>query len=206
MEEKKFLYADRIAQFKKINRFLAVGILVFCVVTIAIVTGSCINGYRSWTYFGVLLALMIALNVTDFVLLKKSRDGRINRYIAFAGMMILTFFIVWAYNSDYMRFMALIPFIGTIMYYDTKFSALAAVSVTGINFVTMFIRVYIMKQFTGGDGEKKKAMGFEITPAMMKMLGGFTVLRAMNMAGSANVTVTKEQLLALNEQLNKIKK
>ena len=64
----------------------------------------------------------------------------------------------------------------------------------------------VLKQFTGGDGEKKKAMGFEITPAMMKMLGGFTVLRAMNMAGSANVTVTKEQLLALNEQLNKIKK
>ena len=155
MEEKKFLYADRIAQFKKINRFLAVGILVFCVVTIAIVTGSCINGYRSWTYFGVLLALMIALNVIDFVLLKKSRDGKINRYIAFAGMMILTFFIVWAYNSDYMRFMALIPFIGTIMYYDTKFSALAAISVTGINFITMFIRVYIMKQFTGGDATNK---------------------------------------------------
>ncbi len=64
----------------------------------------------------------------------------------------------------------------------------------------------IMKQFMGGNGEKKKVMGFELTPAMMKMVGGFTVLRAMNMAGSANINVTKEQLLALNEQLNKIKK
>ena len=65
----------------------------------------------------------------------------------------------------------------------------------------------LMKQFFGGDGEeKKKAAGFEISPAMMKMLGGFTVLRAMSMAGSANITVTKEQLLALNEALNKIKK
>ena len=64
----------------------------------------------------------------------------------------------------------------------------------------------LMKQFMGGSGEKKKMAGFEVSPAMMKMLGGFTVLRAMNMAGSANVTVTKEQLLALNEQLNKIKK
>jgi hypothetical protein len=49
-------------------------------------------------------------------------------------------------------------------------------------------------------------MGFEMSPAMMKMLGGFTVLRAMNMAGSANITITKEQLLALNAELNKIKK
>ena len=68
----------------------------------------------------------------------------------------------------------------------------------------------LMKQFFSGSeengGKKKKVMGFELTPAMMKMIGGFTVLRAMNMAGSANITVTKEQLLALNEQLNKIKK
>jgi len=64
----------------------------------------------------------------------------------------------------------------------------------------------IMKQFMGGNGEKKKVMGFELTPAMMKMVGGFTVLRAMNMAGSANINVTKEQLLNLNEKLNKIKK
>ena len=65
----------------------------------------------------------------------------------------------------------------------------------------------LMKQFMGGtDGKKKKVMGFELSPAMMKMLGGFTVLRAMNMAGSANITVTKEQLLALNAELNKIKK
>ena len=58
----------------------------------------------------------------------------------------------------------------------------------------------------GADGKKKKVMGFEMTPAMMKMIGGFTVLRAMNMAGAANITVTKEQLLALNAELNKIKK
>ena len=65
----------------------------------------------------------------------------------------------------------------------------------------------LMKQFMGGDGEgKKKMAGFEVSPAMMKMLGGFTVLRAMNMAGAANVTITKEQLLALNDALNKIKK
>ncbi|MBE5951299.1 MAG: hypothetical protein E7260_06835 [Lachnospiraceae bacterium] len=155
MNEKKYLYADRLEQIKKINRFLAIGILVFCVVTIAIVTGSCINGYRTWTYWGVLFALMLGLNVTDFVLLKKSKEGKINRYIAFAGMMIITFLIVWSYNSDYMRFMALIPFVGTIMYYDVKFSAMAAISVTAINFVTMFIRVYLMKQFTGGDATNK---------------------------------------------------
>ncbi len=65
----------------------------------------------------------------------------------------------------------------------------------------------MMKQFTGGgEGGDNKVMGFKVTPAMMKMIGGFTVLRALGMAGTANVTITKEQMLALNAELNKIKK
>ena len=56
----------------------------------------------------------------------------------------------------------------------------------------------------GKDGGAK-AMGFELTPDMMQMMGGFTVLRLTSMLGMANIHLTKEQLLDLNAQLNKIK-
>ena len=56
----------------------------------------------------------------------------------------------------------------------------------------------------GKDGGAK-AMGFEMTPDMMQMLGGFTVLRLTGMLSMANIHMTKEQLLDLNAQLNKIK-
>ena len=60
------------------------------------------------------------------------------------------------------------------------------------------------KKDGGGDG---KVMGFEMTPDMMTMMNGFTVLRLITMAGGMmNVKFTKEQLLDLNAQLNKIKK
>ncbi len=59
----------------------------------------------------------------------------------------------------------------------------------------------IMKQMAGG-----KPGGFEMSEGMMQMMGGFTVLRLTNLMGAANVSFTKEQLLELNEQLNKIKK
>ncbi len=59
----------------------------------------------------------------------------------------------------------------------------------------------MMKQMSGG-----KPGGFEMSEGMMQMMGGFTVLRLTNLMGAANVTFTKEQLLELNEQLNKIKK
>ncbi len=41
---------------------------------------------------------------------------------------------------------------------------------------------------------------------LMKMMGGFTVLRLTKLMGAANMSATKEQLLGLNAQLNKIKK
>ena len=65
----------------------------------------------------------------------------------------------------------------------------------------------MMKQMmaSGGEGSMMGA-GFEMTPALMQMMGGFTVVRLMSLMGAANVKVTKEQLLGLNAMLNKIKK
>ena len=56
-------------------------------------------------------------------------------------------------------------------------------------------------------GEKGKVMGgFEMNDGMMSMLGGFTVLRIAGMLGTMNINLTKEELLDMNAQLNKIKK
>ena len=66
----------------------------------------------------------------------------------------------------------------------------------------------LVKKLMGG--KKKggmKAAGFEVGPEMMAMMGGFTVLRLFTlMGGMMDVGFTKEQLLALNKKLNKIKK
>ena len=63
------------------------------------------------------------------------------------------------------------------------------------------------KMSAGGDGKKKDAMGgFELSEDMMKMMGGFTVLRLTSMVGMMNINFTKEELLKLNRQLNRIRK
>ncbi len=66
----------------------------------------------------------------------------------------------------------------------------------------------LMGKMLGGNkkGEKAKPMGFEMTPEMMSMMGGFTVLRLLTMAGGMmDAKFTKEDLLALNAKLLKIK-
>jgi beta-galactosidase len=67
----------------------------------------------------------------------------------------------------------------------------------------------VAKKMLGGvkKGGKVKAAGFEVGPEMMSMMGGFTVLRLFTMMGGmANVKFTKEELLAMNKKLNRIKK
>ena len=60
-----------------------------------------------------------------------------------------------------------------------------------------------------GKSEKKEG-GFDIDMSagggLMQMMGGFTVLRLTSMVGMANISFTKEELLKLNKQLNKIRK
>ena len=49
-------------------------------------------------------------------------------------------------------------------------------------------------------------MGFEVTPEMMSMMGGFTVLRLLTMAGGMmDAKFTKEDLLKLNKKLSHIR-
>ena len=58
--------------------------------------------------------------------------------------------------------------------------------------------------------EEKKSGGFEVDlkadGGLMQMMGGFTLLRLSSMMGMMNVNFTKEELLKLNKQLNRIKK
>jgi beta-galactosidase len=54
--------------------------------------------------------------------------------------------------------------------------------------------------------KKKKSSNPEISAGLMDMISSFTVLRFCSMLGMRNVTFTKEELLAMNAKLNKIKK
>ncbi len=54
--------------------------------------------------------------------------------------------------------------------------------------------------------EKKKKSKANMDGGVMKMIGGFSVLRFTGMLGMRNISFTKEELLKMNHKLNKIKK
>ena len=70
----------------------------------------------------------------------------------------------------------------------------------------------LKKKMDANKKGEKKAGGFEVDlsggapSGLMDMLGGFSVLRLSSMMGMMNISFTKEELLKMNKQLNKIKK
>lgn len=75
-------------------------------------------------------------------------------------------------------------------------------------FLTLARKMSANKPQTDGRKQKKqkKAKNPEINSGVMNMISGFTVLHFTGMLGMRNVTFTKEELLKMNAQLNKIKK
>ena len=71
-----------------------------------------------------------------------------------------------------------------------------------------FIRTMmkIKKKMPQNKDGKATAAGFEMSEGMMQMMGGFTVLRLTSMMGMMNISYTKEELLKMNKQLNRIRK
>ena len=72
----------------------------------------------------------------------------------------------------------------------------------------MGVGLKLKKRMSGGKGGKKdaKVAGFELSGGIMQMLGGFTVLRLTSMMGMVDISFTKEELLKMNRQLNRIRK
>jgi len=92
---------------------------------------------------------------------------------------------------------------------NSKFSDIMA-TVGGKIWAAKLLLGLKKKMDAGKDGEKKEEkmnINFSLSSikGMMDMMGGFTVLRMSGMVGMVGVSFTKEELLAMNAQLNKIK-
>ena len=151
MDNKGFRFADKEEQVKKINRFLVIGVFVFCFITAGIVCGSYLNGHRSLGYFGAIGGIMLVSNLVNAILYRRMPQCTKIRLVALVELMILSLMISAVYESDYMRFMPVIPFIGCILFYDVKFSLLGSVYLVAMNWIVIVVRCFVTKDFAAED-------------------------------------------------------
>jgi len=133
-EKKDFRYADREAQIQRTNRFMVVGYIIYYLMALLIVWISGVRGFHSYLYCVILTVTMAISWVIPMILYMRNKKSPKVKYYAFAGLMLSSFFLAWAFNGYYVRFMAALPLVGCILFFDKKFAAITSVLFTILNF------------------------------------------------------------------------
>ena len=142
MNEKNFQYADMSAQVKKVNMFLCISTTILYLLSYTVVAVSFLQGNRTAFYAVSMLIVMLATITVGFVTLKKDSGNRKLRYYMMVGLCIVTAMLIYAYVDYYMRFLAAMPFLGCALFFDTKFSNIAAIIVSAENIVITLLRQF----------------------------------------------------------------
>lgn len=150
-EQKNFRYADRGAQIKRTNRFMVVGYIIFYVIALLVVWISGFRGFRSMGYCGMLTIIVAISSIIPIILWKRSPSNPNIKYYAFVGLMVATFFIAWAFNGYYLRFMAGLPMVGCLLFFDKKFAAISGISFTALNLIVNILRGFVVDIYPNSD-------------------------------------------------------
>lgn len=130
-KEQKHLYADTVEQNKRANHFLAYRIYRdFISVCFVLVGIACLRGIRTVGYTVMIAVLIILATAGTLVLYQRRKDDPKIRYIATVGLLVITFVMGWAFDNYYVRFMAAIPLVACILFYDKKFAAFSGIAVS----------------------------------------------------------------------------
>lgn len=149
MEENKYRYADREEQLKKANSFLVLGFLVFYVFVMVVVVTACIRHIRTVGYTMMLSTIIaISILVTVVMFLRNRKDNKI-RYMAIVGLLVVTFFMSFAFDNYYVRFMAAIPLVAGIIFFDTKFAAISSSLMAAMNILMTFLKISVIQAYQG---------------------------------------------------------
>lgn len=147
METKEYRYADLGAQLKKVNSFLCVTTAVVYLLSYLIVFVSFLQKNRTGFYAISMLVVMVATIILGFISLKKDRGNVQLRYYMLIGLSIVAAMLIYAYVDYYMRFLAIMPFLGCILFFDTKFAKIAAAVVSTENIAITLFREFVLHTY-----------------------------------------------------------
>ena len=139
-ELEQFYYSKRKNQDAKINRALFISLAISSAVIALIVIISFLRGMRTIQYTALLIGLMVVSMLICTVIYKKNNNAKSIRYISLATAAMLTFQVGYAFNGYYIRFMLIVPFIACLLFFDVKFSTIAACVMSAVNLISVLYR------------------------------------------------------------------
>lgn len=166
MNENKFKYAERAIQIKKVNTFLCISTAVVFLLSYIIVVVSFLQGNRTALFAGSMLVVMLVTIISGFITLKKDSGNERLRWYIMIGLCIVTAMLVYAYKDYYMRFLAAMPLMSTVLCYDTKFSKVTTIIVSAENIIITLCRQFFWQGYEGDEFTQNIVAALVVTVMM----------------------------------------
>lgn len=147
--EQKYRYAEKTEQIARTNRFLTTGIAIYYVWILAIIWVATIRGIRSFGFSAAITAVIIIASVIEGIDFAKNHASLKSKYIASAGLFVVSGFMAFGFNNYYVRFMAVTPFMGAIIYYDKKFSKITGIAFSLLNIASNVFKIGFQNAYQG---------------------------------------------------------
>lgn len=166
MVENRFKYADRAVQIKKVNTFFCISTAVVYLLSYIVVAVSFLQGNRTALYAGSMLFVMLATIITGFVTLKRDSGNEHLRWYVMIGLCIVMAMLIYAYRDYYMRFLAVMPLLPTVLCFDTKFSKVTTIIVSLENILITLGRQFLWQGYEDDSFTQNIVAGLAVTVMM----------------------------------------
>ncbi len=143
-------FGSKAAQTQKVNNFLTIGMTVFYLIVLLNVYMAYQSGIRSAGYTSMIFVLVAIIVLINWIGYIRKPSGDNLKIVALAGLCVVDFFITFAFDSQYLKYMVLIPFIGVILYYREKVVIGFSIIMCIINTIST-VNYIIQAQLTGAD-------------------------------------------------------
>lgn len=140
-KEKFYLYSTKEEQRKRANRFLTFGYVVYYVAILSMFWTFVLIGAKPVSN-GVFMTIVCAVCATiNLIMRTKNPSSEKIRYVALIGLFICVFFAGYAFEPDFIKFLGLLPVVGSIIFFDDRYTMLAGCGYAGISIIACICRI-----------------------------------------------------------------
>ena len=125
--DKKFLYANKDVQTRKVNRFSLIGLGVLYLLIVGVYLESFLKGSMKILPIIVVAAVVVVSWVLNLIVILKNRASAKLRYFCMFELFVLAGIVAYFYDPYFICFLVCMPLIAWILYGDKKFMAITSI-------------------------------------------------------------------------------
>ena len=204
MEEKMFKFSERSLQIKIVNTFLCFSTAIVFLLSYIVVIVSFLTGFRTALYTGSMLVVMLVTVITGFVTLKRDSGNERLRWYIMIGLCIVMAMLVYAFKDYYMRFLAAMPLIPTVLCYDSKFSKVSTAIIAVENIFITLAKEFIWHGYVGDEFTQNIVAALAVTVMMCILTYVASLGRKFNGDSMAKIQYEAEHQKDMTENIIRI--